>query len=56
MTNLPPKNPTMSKLLILIFYMLAKSCLSTTIIDKCPEDQVPDLNGKCVKKFVIPSR
>jgi hypothetical protein len=24
--------------------------------EKCPEDYVPDLNGKCVKRFVLPSR
>ena len=39
----------------LIFYMLAKTTQSASI-DKCPDDYVPDLNGKCVKKFVLPSR
>ena len=24
--------------------------------EKCPDDRVPDLNGNCVKRFVLPSR
>ena len=39
----------------LIFYMLAKTTQSASI-DKGPDAYGPELNGKCVKKFVLPSR
>ena len=41
---------------IFLYFGLFCQIFGSKTSEKCPDDHVPDLNGKCVKRFVLPSR
>jgi len=60
MRQTPKKSKTFFELIfgLLVFQLSLYSCDQSLhkAKDKCPEGQALDLNGNCIKKFVLPQR